>query len=498
MPRGPELLVLAMDLGSSSTRSALFDERGRVFTETKASREYAIRYTTDGGAELSAEPLRRAFARCLQETLQARSASPSLRKIPIAAVGASAFWHSLLGLDRNGDAITPVYTWADSRCAEDAVRLRQEFDERKIHARTGCMLRASFWPAKLRWLRRTQERLFGRVIRWISPAEWIFGELFGAAGCSHSMASATGLYDLRTQQWDTALCAACGLAIEQLGQLIETATGTRSTFPELREAKFFTAIGDGASGNLGCGADIAGRIAINIGTSAAVRMMVKRGNGKEPTPFGLFRYAVDRERTVMGGAISNAGNLRQWCLRELRASGAASEAQKSLSRTAAASDELTILPFWVNERAPTWPENLRGAISGLSQASSASQILRATTCAGFYRLGAILDLIETAAGPAEDIIVSGGILHSPGSLRLLADAIGRDIRVSSEPEASLRGAAVYVLEHLGHKLALLRKGQKVRQRPALAIKHRARRECQAALEKLLLLGGNSRTNSNAK
>jgi gluconokinase len=463
----------------------LFDEKGRAIAKTSASQEYAVSYTADGGAELSAQLLRRASANCLRKTLQARRASSSLRKIPVAVLGASAFWHSLLGLNRKGRAITPVYTWADSRCTEDAVQLRKEFDERKIHARTGCMLRASFWPAKLRWLHRTQERLFKRVVRWVSPAEWILEELFGAAGCSHSMASATGLYDLRTQRWDSALCASCGVELEQLGALSETAMATCAAFPELREAKFFTAIGDGAAGNLGCGANVAGRIAINIGTSAAVRMMAKRSQDKDRTPLGLFRYAVDRERTVIGGAVSNAGNLRRWCLRELRVSGAPSEAEKTLLRTAAASDGITVLPFWVNERAPTWPENLRGAIIGLSQATSASQIFRATTCAVFYRLGAILDLIEIVAGPTKDVIVSGGILHSPASLRLLADAIGRDIRVSSEPEASLRGAAVYSLEHLGQKLTPLRKGKIVRHRPALAIKHRVRRERQAALEKML-------------
>jgi gluconokinase len=499
MPRRPELLVLAMDIGSSSTRSALLDENSRPLLGTGASREYAVRYTADGGAELSPALLRRASAECLRKTLQARRASPSLRKIPIAVLGASAFWHSLLGLDCKDRAITPVYTWADSRCTGDAVRLRKEFDERKIHARTGCMLRASFWPARLRWLRRTQERLFKRVVRWVSPAEWIFEELFGATGCSHSMASATGLYDLGMKRWDAALCASCGVDIDQLGDLTKIAIANRRAFSELRHAKIFTAIGDGAAGNLGCGANVAGRIAINIGTSAAVRLMeTNQGRTKGSTPFGLFRYAIDLDRTVLGGAVSNAGNLRRWCLRELRVSEAASHTEKTLSRAAAASDEITVLPFWVNERAPTWPENLRGVIMGLNQTTSASQVFRATTCAAFYRLGTILDLVESAAGPAEHIIVSGGIVHSAASLRLLADALGRDIRVSSEPEASLRGAAVYALEHLGYKLTPLRKGKIVRHRPALAIKHRVRRERQAALEKMLSISANSRTNLNIK
>lgn len=479
MPPRPEFFVLALDIGSSSTRSALFDQRGRLLPQTRASRDYALRYTADGAAELSPLLIRRAVAGCLKRTLQAQRGSPALRKIPIAGVGASAFWHSLLGLDGKGRPVTPIYTWADSRCAIDAARLRRGFDEKEVHARTGCMLRASFWPAKLRWLRRTEKRLFNRVTRWVSPAEWLFEELFGATGCSHSMASATGLYDLRKKRWDAALCEACHVEPRQLGDLREIAVLNRSAFPELDEAKFFTAIGDGAAGNLGCGADRAGPIAINIGTSAAVRLMVT--GTQKAAPFGLFRYTVDRDRAVIGGAVSNAGNLRRWCVDELRIV----DEEKALSRTAAACDALTVLPFWVGERAPTWPERLRGAVLGLSQASSAAQILRATTCSAFYRLGEILDLIERRTGRAREVIVSGGVSRSPASLRLLADALGRDLRISTEREASLRGAAVYVLEALGREAEPLPKGRTVRHDPTLTKKHRVRRECQIALEELL-------------
>jgi gluconokinase len=100
-------------------------------------------------------------------------------------------------------------------------------------------------------------------------------------------------------------------------------------------------------------------------------------------------------------------------------------------------------------------------------------------------LGEILDLIEDATGPAKEVIVSGGILRSTASIRLLADALGRDLFVSSQAEASLRGAAVYVLEKLGHKAAPLRKAKVVRHDPRLAKKHRLRRQRQEALERIL-------------
>jgi gluconokinase len=479
--RAPESLVLAIDIGSSSTRSALFDEKCRLVAGTDARREYTVRYSADGGAELSPSGLRQAARSCVRETLQAHRVS-GLRKVRIVGVGGSAFWHSLLGLDGNGRSLTPIFTWADSRCGRDAAQLREQFDERKIHAETGCMLRASFWPAKLRWLRRTNRPLFRKVARWVSPADWVFDEIFAPGGSSYSMASGTGLYDLRTKTWHKDLLEACEVDTEKLGAITETPRRT-TAIKGFEETQIFAPLGDGAAGNLGCGADTAGRIAINLGTSAAVRLMEDPRTNPSAIPFGLFRYAVDAERTVTGGAISNAGNLRRWCERELRIGG---NEEKALSRKAAADDALTVLPFWVAERAPTWPENLRGAIIGLTQSTGAAEIFRATTCAVFYRLAEILMLIEKNRNRAKEIIVSGGAVHSPATLSLLADALGHDIWISREGEASLRGAARYVLEKLGYRPEPVEKPKRVRHDRRLARKHRARRARQVALEALLL------------
>jgi gluconokinase len=482
--RTPEFLVLAIDIGSSSTRSALFDDKARIVSGTDARREYAVEYSADGGAELSPFRLRQAARNCVRETLQAHCAS-HFRKVPVAGVGGSAFWHSLLGLDKNNRPLTPIFTWADSRCARDAIQLREQFNERKIHAETGCMLRASFWPAKLLWLRRTNGRLFREVARWVSPADWIFEEVFGTGASSPSMASGTGLYDLRTKGWHEDLRQACEIGVERLAGIAETPHRATS-FPGLREAQVFTAMGDGAASNLGCGADGGGRVAINLGTSAAVRMMESPRTSRTPIPFGLFRYAVDGERTVMGGAISNAGNLRRWCTRELRIE---ENEENALSRKAAADNALTVLPFWIAERAPTWPEKLRGTIVGLTQSTDGAEIFRATTTAVFYRLAEILALIEKSRGRATEIIVSGGAVHSAATLALLADALGRDLGVSREAEASLRGAARYVLEKLGYQSDPGSKSRRVRHERRLAEKHRARRARQVALESMLSENG---------
>lgn len=464
--RSLDSAILAIDLGTSSVRTALFDARARPVSGSSASQVYRVRHTVAHGAELDPAVLLRATRKCLRQTLSLTTTAPR-------AVAGSGFWHSLLGLDRAGEPLTPIYTWADARGAEDAARLRGELDEREIQQRTGCMLRASFWPAKLRWLRRTEPKLFRRVARWVSPTEWIFEKIWATRACSHSMASGTGLYNFAYRDWDDELLATSCLTRAKVGVLHDRM--------DQDESIIFPAIGDGAASNLGSDASAPGVVAINVGTSAAVRAVL---TAEAPLPFGLFRFVVDQKRSLLGGAVSNAGNLHAWCRRELRLPNDERALEKILRQPRPGAEHLTVLPFWASERAPTWPEHLDGVILGLTHASTAADVLRATTTAVSYRLADILELLEGTIGRAKRIIVSGGILKSPAALQILADSLGRDFEVCDEPEASLRGAAVHALELLGHRIAAPRFQCHIRHHPAKSRRAREQRARQKALEAL--------------
>lgn len=461
MNRRAEPFVLALDIGTSSVRSALFDKSGKLLPKSSASATYRVRHSEDHGAELDPAILLRATRKSLRATQRLTS-----RNAP--AISGSGFWHSLLGLDRAGNPLTPIYTWADARGAADAARLRDRLDERVLQERTGCMLRASFWPPKLLWLRRMQPKLFRRVVRWVSPAEWIFEKIFEVRACSHSMASGTGLYNFLERNWDDELLAIVGLTNTHFNPLHD------------RVENIFPAIGDGAASNLGSGAASPGIVAINVGTSGAVRAI----SGRETAPpFGLFRFVVDQHRALLGGAVSNAGNLRAWCRRELQLPPNDQEIERVLRQSTAYS-RLTILPFWASERAPSWPETLEGVIVGLTQATTAGEILQASTAAVFHRLAEILEGLEIALGRAKKIVVSGGILQSPAALQILADSLGRDLIPTVDQEASIRGAAVYALEQLGYKIPPPQFGRAIRHRRGVAAESREARRRQRDLEKL--------------
>ena len=443
----PDFLVLAFDVGTSSLRTALFDPSAHRLAGTTQQREYALAYGDDGRAELSWRTLRSAARSCLAATLETYRALPATIRPPIRGVGMSAFWHSLLGIGKGGKPATPIYTWADSRCQPDAARLRDELSEAAVHGRTGCMLRASYWPAKLRWLRRADPKLFKQVSRWMSPAEWLCLELGGPRECSVSMASGTGLLDVETQRWDGEMLGCCHLSAEMLNSLEDVQPRVDpkgSPFPELRGTRWFPAIGDGAASNLGSGATAPGVAALNVGTSAALRIVT---TGAAQAPMGLFRYRVDAERLLIGGAISNAGNLRAWCVRELRLDEAGIE--RALARRPTPEHGLTVQPLWTAERAPDWEEDGHGLISGITQRTTALDILQAATEASYHRIARIADLLFAGMKNKPRLIVSGGVQRSPSSLRRLANILNQPVYPNNEPEASLRGAAVYALERLG-------------------------------------------------
>jgi len=491
MPRGNSLrtltstteIVLALDLGTSSCRSALFDSAGRRIEGSMTQRQYPLHSDRLGRAELDPQVVLKALSACITGTLAAHAAGPQAGRA-ISAVGISCFWHSLIGVDAQGKALTPIITWADSRCLTDAETLRAEWSERQIHARTGCMLRSSFWPAKLRWLRRTDPNRFQQIQRWLSPTDWLCAQLLqlplAQVHTAHGMATATGLYDPKRLAWDAHMVADCGLQPQQLPAISDAdLSAERCRFASLRGARWIPAIGDGAANNLGAGATRPGLAAINFGTSGAVRIV--HDSGIPRAPFGLFCYRMDAQRFLIGGAISNAGRLRAWCVENLRLPDEAT-LETLLSKRRGPVAGLSVLPFWMAERAPTWREDLTGSVTGITQATTAIDIYQAITEATYQRLATIIALIPGQG--TLTCLVGGGIQRSPQALQRLADVIGLPLIACDEAETSLRGAAVLAIERLGQTPALMG-GRTVRPGKAESAAYAEQRRSLANLETTL-------------
>jgi len=209
---------------------------------------------------------------------------------------------------------------------------------------------------------------------------------------------------------------------------------------------------------------------------------VMRDEGEAKAPFGLFCYRVDAKRFLIGGAASNAGNLRAWCLRELKLASDA-ELEVELAKRPGPAHGLTVLPYWTAERAPSWNEDATGTIHGINQHTTALDLLQAITESSYQRIARISELIPSSGKAAPKIIVSGGIQRSPSALQRLADVLGHTIHPNDEMEASIRGAAIFALEKLGYEIPEAPLGKAVRPRTKYAKLYAAERERERELEK---------------
>jgi gluconokinase len=416
--------ILALDVGTSSVRALVFD--GRALPVEGAGAQ--VRYTpTRGHSGRLSEYDPDGLAAVVRDAAdEARREAGS----PLDAVALSAFWHSLLAVDRRGRPLTPLLGWRDTRAAAEADELRAALDPEDVHARTGCPLHTSYWPAKLAWLRRREPGAFRDAARFLSFPDYLLLRLGGEARTSLSMASGTGLLDVHRLRWDEELVEELGVTgrLPELGDEPVEVAGER----------WFPALGDGACSNVGVGCTSADRAALMVGTSGAFRVVA--AGERVPRP-GLFLYRLDRERTVEGGSLSDGGNLWDWLGRTLRLDDA-----DGLADEPADGHGLTFLTLLGGERSPGWNPRVRGAIAGLEFGTEPRQLAHAALEGVALRFAEIADLMPEVR---EVVATGGALVRNDDWIRIVADVLGRPVAVSAVEEGSARGAAAVAVERLG-------------------------------------------------
>jgi gluconokinase len=434
--------VLALDVGTSSVRAGVFDESAELLSEI-ARREYAGEADPGRVVELVRE--------AVEETAAAESYD---------MVGGSCFGHSLLALDDNGRPLTPILGWRDTRAANAADRLARGLDADAVHARTGCHVHSSYWPAKLAWLGTDQPDVFRSARRFVSFSDYAVGELIGRdVPTSLSMASATGMLELHARAWDQELLTTLSVDAEQLPPISDDAV-----------EGWYPAVFDGACSNLGAGCVTRGRAVLMVGTSGAFRTVHE--TAQPVARAGLFTHWLDERRVVEGGSLSDGGSLTRWIEETL------ADAEGSLAERDPDSHGLTFLALLGGERSTGWHQHAKGAIDGLTFQTTPLDLRQAALEGVAFRFAEVAELMPEVG---EVVATGGALLKDAEWLQIMADALGRPLTVSGVEEASLRGAAVVALERLGKAPSPAPLGRVVDPRLERADAYRAARNRQRRL-----------------
>jgi gluconokinase len=451
-PRHPEPpLILVIDVGSSSVRASLYDRHARPVEGSQVTRATALHTAADGTAD--EDPVTLALE--VETIVDAALAGAGARAGQIAAVGLDTLVFAACGADAQGTPITPLYTYADTRARREAQQLRAELDYPAVYQRTGCFAHTSYMPARLRWIEAHDPDRARRVRKWLFVGSLLYSRWFGGSvPVSYSVAAWSGLFDRHRLQWDDELRRHLRLEEDALPPLADYDAAQRglqapyaARWPALRDVPFFLAVGDGAAANVGSGCVTPDRVALTVGTTGAMRVVLP--NVTPAVPAGLWAYKVGAAETLLGGALSEGGNVFAWATSVLRLPPTA-ELDAVLRGRRPDVHGLTVLPFVAGERSPGWSNDAEAMMVGVHPATSAIDVLQAWLEAVAYRFMILARLLGPHAAPGHEIVASGGAMSaSPYWIQLLADALGRRIRLSRSGELTSRGAAILALRALG-------------------------------------------------
>src|SRR3954452_117476 len=438
-------LVPALDIGSTRISG---DVNYAAATPVQGGRRkipHEFRTSGDGASEIDpdqvADELGRIVTHLAAAPLQGR----------IAGVALDTFASSLVGVGTDGRAVTPCYTYADSRCGPQVTALRAELDEAQVQQRTGCRLHSSYLPARLRWLRETDPGRFAAVRRWMSLGEYAYLRLLGTTAAGTATAAWTGLLDRRNGRWDPGMLAAAGDEADQRSEvrdpddpLTDVDADVASRWPVLAGARWFAPIADGFASNLGTGAVDGTTAAVAAATSGAIGVLVD--DTPERIPPGLWCSRVASRRSLLGGALNDVGRVVSW----LQNTVALGDADPN-HVLAAAPEPATplVLPYLSGEGSTGWAASARALIAGVSTATSGALIFRGAMEGVALAYARIADQLRTTAANPQRILASGRIAQElPSWLQVLADVLDAPVEPVTLKRATLHGTALHALEVL--------------------------------------------------
>jgi gluconokinase len=440
--------ILGIDIGTGSTKAVALNRSGDVLGRVQ---EHYSSISEGEKSEQDVFIVFAAFQQCVKRLVGELQAPPE-------AIALSSAMHSVLAVDENGKPLTNAILWSDTRSSGIADALRHAAIGEELYKNTGTPLHSMSPLCKIKWLQQNEPHVFSGAAKFISVKEFIWQQLFGEYVIDHSLASATGLFNVLQLQWDETALSIAGIDATRLSrpvpvtyqkQGLSEASARAMNLPT--EALFFIGGSDGCLANLGSLCLAPSEAAVTIGTSAAVR--ITSAVPVQNIERMVFNYLLNEKTFVCGGAVNNGGNVFQWLLEGLFLHHSSVKTYDQLfallATVPAGSEGLLFLPYLHGERAPIWDEKSCGVFMGIRPVHTLAHFARAAAEGVCFALLHILSSLEEVVGEVKQIAVSGGVIHANEMMQLLADVTGKKLLIQTADDASAIGAAYLAQKAMG-------------------------------------------------
>lgn len=476
--------VLAVDVGSTGTRAGIYDAHARPIKGFKTKVAHAFTTIANGTSTIDPDQVAAEIRQVIGDVVDGFGH-------PIAGVAIDTFASSLVGVDASGAAITPCYTYADSRSSAQVNYLKSILNEDDTQQRTGTRQHTGYLPSRFLWLEQTDRHTFERVRHWVSLGEYAWQRIIGTTAAGTSTAAWTGMLNRREGTWDTILLDLVGVDVERLSPIappsrpLTPVVDIGAQWPALADAVWFAPISDGHSQSIGAGSVDASTMVLSAATSGAMRVLVT--GDLDNLPRGLWCNRIDETSSILGGALNDVGRAVTWLESTLKLPSAEELAALVVSDPVPGLP--VVLPWFSGERSTGWVGEARAVFHRVSAATTASDLYRATiegVALSYVRM--LRDLVTVAGRPAEIIATGRVTADLPGLMQVIADASGVPVTPLTLKRSTLRGTALHALPVLapGVDPAPAPKGETYLPHPErLGYYHRRMERFQVVYDKLI-------------
>ena len=442
--------LLALDQGTSSSRSIVFDEHGHIVA--LAQQELPQIYPKPGWVEHDLKEIWRTQLATAREVL----AKANIKASDIRALGitnqreTTALWNR-----KTGQPIHHAIVWQDRRAEATCAALREQGKEKLIQSKTGLLIDAYFSGTKLKWLldnvpgaRAQAERgelAFGTI------DSWLMWQLTGGAlhATDVSNASRTMLFNVHTNQWDDELLELLGIPPSLMPKVLPSSAHYGDVRPDLlgHAIAIGGVAGDQQSALFGQACFKAGMAKNTYGTGCF--MLMHTGGQFQTSHNGLLTTSAAQTSTqtqfAIEGSVFVGGAVVQWLRDGLHAIKGSAEVQ-ALAESVPDSGGVMMVPAFTGLGAPYWKPDARGTITGLTRGTTVAHIARAALESIAYQSAALLqamsrDAVSAGAAPVAELRVDGGACVNDLLMQFQADLLGIPVIRPAVIETTALGAA---------------------------------------------------------
>lgn len=443
--------IVSVDIGTTNVKAVAFDFKGRQISRSIARcRVYS---PVEGWAEQKPDEV-------LNSVLEALKTCVKSVKGMVEALTFSSQLYSVVFIDRDGNSLSPILNWMDSRSRVEASELSKTIGGYELYSRTGCHISPIMPASKILWFRKNNPETFNRVYKVLSIKDYILYKLLNVCVIDKILASATALFNVHEDLWDHEIVETVGLDFDKLPEVAEPESivgyveGRYAEEIGLAEkTPVVCGGGDGMLQNIGLGVLKESVAALNIGTSGAVRVSSNRIVLDKSRKARFFCHSLAEGLWCVGGAINSAGLSFEW-FAENFLNGDFNRIEVEASKAKPGSNGLIFLPYLLGERAPLWCSTAKAVFYGLTLNHKLSDISRAVLEGVVFALNHIRRILEKYVTPIREIRVGGGGAKINLLNQIQADVFQTPVFLTSTEESSALGAVILAAKTLGYYKSL--------------------------------------------